>query len=134
MKELNVSLIDTPRPRTVPTVRDWATVGFRRGRIITCSFLVVFGAVVFITWLTPARYQSELEILVKRERVDPIVTADKNAQPANPGDVTEQDVNSEVELLRSRDLLEKVAVSSGLTTRNEPSRFKALLRKWARRP
>jgi uncharacterized protein involved in exopolysaccharide biosynthesis len=131
MKELNVSLIDTPRPpRPAPTVRDWAAVGFRRSRIITCSFLLVFGGVVLITWLTPARYESETEILVKRERIDPIVTADKNTQPVTPADVTEQDVNSEVELLKSRDLLEKVALSSGLTTQNERPGLKALLRKW----
>jgi uncharacterized protein involved in exopolysaccharide biosynthesis len=133
MKELNVSLIDRPLPaRTTTTVRDWAAVGFRRSRSIVCSFLVVFGGVVFITWLTPARYESQMELLVKRERVDPIVTADKNTQPTTPGDVTEQDVNSEVELLKSRDLLEKVAVSSGLTQSQRPG-LKALLRKWVMR-
>jgi uncharacterized protein involved in exopolysaccharide biosynthesis len=134
MKELNVSLIDAQRPPQVTTtVRDWAAAGFRRGRIITGSFLLVFGGVVLITWLMPARYESETEILVKRERVDPVVTSDKNTQPPYPGDVAEQDVNSEVELLRSRDLLEKVAVSSGLTARNESSGFKALLHQWVLR-
>src|SRR5262249_39810639 len=133
MKELNVSLIDRPLPpRTTTTVRDWAAVGFRHTRSIICSFLVVFGGVVFITWLTPARYESQMEILVKRERVDPIVTADKNT-PTMPADVTEQDVNSEVELLKSRDLLEKVAVSSGLTTQSERPGLKAVLRKWVMR-
>ena len=134
MKELNVSLIDAPRPpRPAPTVRDWAAVGFRRSRAIICSFLLVFGGVVLITWLTPARYESDTEILVKRERIDPIVTADKNTQPVIPADVTEQDINSEVELLKSRDLLEKVAVSSGLATQGERPGIKALLRKAAAR-
>ena len=55
-----------------------------------------------------------MKILVKRERVDPIMSADPNAPPQGRADVTEDELNSEVELLKSRDLLEQVAVASGL--------------------
>jgi uncharacterized protein involved in exopolysaccharide biosynthesis len=130
LKELNVSLITAPRSPSVPTVRDWAAIGFRRGRLIGISFLAVFGGVLFVTWLTPASYDSNLEILVKRERIDPVLTADKNTQTINQNDVTEQDINSEVELLKSRDLLEKVVVKSGLNTMPQQSRLKTFLGLW----
>jgi uncharacterized protein involved in exopolysaccharide biosynthesis len=126
MKELNVSLIDTPRPPAPFTVRDWAAVGFRQRRILRTTFLLIFGAVLLITVMTPSEYESEAKILVKRERVDPVVTADKNAQPLGMADLTEQDLNSEVEILKSRDLLEKVAITSGLPAKLRESRLKTL--------
>src|SRR5947207_2123588 len=127
MKELNVSLIESPRAPVGPTLRDWAAVGFRRSRLILLTFLVVFGGVLLLTWSMPSQYESEAEILVKRERVDPIVTPDRNTPAVSQADVTEQDVNSEVELLKSHDLLEKVAVTSGLNTRIQHSRLGVLL-------
>ena len=127
MKELNVSLIDrTPRTPAPFTVRDWAAVGFRQRRVIRLTFVAVFGAVVLLTWLTPSEYESEAKILVKRDRADSIVSPDKNAQPVTLPDLTEQDLNSEVEILRSHDLLEKVAISSGLNAKVRESRLKTV--------
>jgi uncharacterized protein involved in exopolysaccharide biosynthesis len=105
-----VSTIATPRPLTL---RDWVAVGFRHSRMIGLCFLLIFGAVTLITILTPRQYEAELKILVKGERAEPLVSPDKESVMARP-EVTEQDVNSEVELLKSRDLLEKVALASGV--------------------
>jgi uncharacterized protein involved in exopolysaccharide biosynthesis len=128
MKELmNVSLIDPPGPPAVPTVRDWAAVGFRHTRLAVVTFLLVFGSVVFVTWLMPARYESELKILVKPERIDPIVSPESNAQSFAQNAVTEQDVNSEVEILKSHDLLEKVVTTSQLNAPHAPTGLKAIL-------
>ena len=113
MQQLPVSVsssIATPKP---PTLRDWAAVGFRHARLMIFCFLFIFGAVVLITLFTPRQYEAELKILVKGERADPLVSSEKESVAARP-DVTEQDVNSEVELLRSRDLLEKVALANGV--------------------
>src|SRR5438445_8647514 len=105
-----VSSISTP-PRS--TLRDWAGLGFRQRRVIVSSFLLILGAVVLITLFTPRQYEAELKILVKGERADPLVTPEKDSIMPRP-EVTEQDVNSEVELLKSRDLLEKVVLASGV--------------------
>lgn len=64
----------------------------------------------------PRQYQAEMKILVNRDRVDSVVTPDPNAAVAVtplPA-VSEEDLNSEVELLKSRDLLEKVVLACGL--------------------
>jgi uncharacterized protein involved in exopolysaccharide biosynthesis len=110
MKQLPVSSICTPRP---PTLRDWAAVAFRQSRLIALSFLLIFASVVVITLVSPRQYEAELKILVKHERAEPLVTPDQEPQTAPP-EMTEQDLNSEVELLKSRDLLEKVAVATGI--------------------
>jgi uncharacterized protein involved in exopolysaccharide biosynthesis len=126
MKELNVALIDRPRPPAPFTPRDWAAVGFRQRRVIVNTFLAVFGAVVLITWLMPTQYESETEILVKRERTDPVISPDNSQQASAQPEVTEQDLNSEVEILHSHDLLEKVAVESGLRDRVRDSRIRTV--------
>ena len=55
-----------------------------------------------------------MKILVKRERVDPTLTSDKTTVIDSRSEVSEEQVQSEVELLRSRDLLENVVKACGL--------------------
>jgi uncharacterized protein involved in exopolysaccharide biosynthesis len=127
MSELNLALLDTPRVPASVTARDWVAVGFRHGRLMAVSFLAVFLGVLLITWLIPPQYESQIKILVKRERVDPVVSPDQNTQSAiGPGDMTELDLNSEVELLKGRDILEKVVIATGLQTRSRKSLFARL--------
>ena len=51
---------------------------------------------------------------MKRERADTIVSADPNAVAQSRGDVSEDELNSEVEVLRGHDLLTQVALAGGL--------------------
>src|SRR5215510_3537014 len=132
MKELSASPKDTPRSLSPLTIRDCAAVGFRQSRIILYTFWIVFFAVIAITWVMPAEYESEVKILVKRERVDPVVTPENNAQPIIQRDLTEEDLNSEVEILKSADLIEKVAVETGLTELVSESRLKGFALGWIR--
>ncbi len=61
------------------------------------------------------KYESRMEILVNRERLDPVVTTESTTQlPQMAPQVTEEEINSEVELLQSRDVLEKVVLACGL--------------------
>ena len=69
-----------------------------------------------IVLLSPTQYEAQMKILVKRERVDAIVSGDPNAASNGRSDVTEDELNSEVELLKSRDLLEQVVLAAGLYT------------------
>src|SRR2546425_4122794 len=112
MQQLPVSVSSMSTPKT-PTLRDWAAIGFRQRGVIALSFLLIFGAVFLVTLFTPRQYEAELKILVKGERADPLVTPEKDSIMPRP-EVTEQDVNSEVELLKSRDLLEKVVLANGV--------------------
>jgi uncharacterized protein involved in exopolysaccharide biosynthesis len=62
----------------------------------------------------PRKYEAEMKIFVNRDRADAIVTPDVTATVAPVPSVSQEDLNSEVELLTSRDLLDKVVVSCGL--------------------
>src|SRR6476659_7335573 len=97
-----------------PTLRDLLTIAFRHRRLMAISFLGILAAAAIVAMLQPKRYSAGIKILVKRERVDPVVTAEASAQPQFALAVTEEDMNSEVELLKSRDLLEKVVLACDL--------------------
>src|SRR3989442_1579292 len=121
MPEVNLQLYSAPRAPVAPlsaTVRDWVAVGFRHFRLMVLSFFVVLLGVVVFTWLTPPRYEAQVKIMVKRERLDQVMGVGPNTQLI-ASEMTEMDLNSEVELLKSRDLLEKVVAETGLNT---PSR------------
>lgn len=93
---------------TTPTTRDLAMVLFRRRRVFVCVSLLVFAAAVLYGALG-RQYQANMKVLVRRGRADAPVSAGENA----PLDltrmaVTEEDLNSEVELLRDDDVLRTV--------------------------
>src|SRR5712691_7308481 len=103
------------------TLRDMVAPVFCHRRLVALSFFGIFLGVVLLGLLLPRQYEAQMKILVKRERVDPVVTTDRNAPlPLRP-DVTEEELNSEVELLKSRDLLEKVVLVCGLHRPNRTS-------------
>jgi uncharacterized protein involved in exopolysaccharide biosynthesis len=96
------------------TLRDIAWVLFRHWRIMLATFAVIVLGFVAYALFVPETYTAETEILVKRERVDPVVTTDSNQMPLVTPAVSEEDLNSEVELLRSEDLLKRVVIACGL--------------------
>ena len=98
----------------LPTLRDIATPLFRHPKLVLLTFLGLLLATVVGIILLPNDYEAKMKILVKRDRVDAAVSPGRDAVMSNPGEVTEEELNSEVELLKSRDLLEKVVVSCNL--------------------
>ena len=101
-------------PERLPTLRDIATPLFRHRKLVLLTFLgLVLGTILGIIFLSND-YEAKMKILVKRERVDAAVSPGRDDALANAGDVTEEELNSEVELLKSRDLLEKVVLACNL--------------------
>ncbi len=92
-----------------PTVRELAIVLFRQRRLfVTVAGLIVILAVVYA--FAGAKYRSHFTVLVRRGRADPPVTAQPNAPPDfSRVEVTEEELNSEVELLKDDDVLRRVA-------------------------
>jgi uncharacterized protein involved in exopolysaccharide biosynthesis len=90
------------------TLHDVVAAVFRRKKLIVLTFLSLAGLLFLITSLQPNVYETEMKILVKQSRVDPLVTPDPQL-PQRVGNLTEQDLESEAELLRSRDVLEGAA-------------------------
>jgi uncharacterized protein involved in exopolysaccharide biosynthesis len=98
------------------SLRDVVAPLFRHRRLVALSFLGIFLGSLVAAFLLPKQYQAEMKILVKRERVDPVLTSDKTTVIEPHSAVSEEQVQSEVELLRSRDLLENVAKACGLAS------------------
>jgi len=110
-----------------PTLRDLLTVAFRHRELMVLSFLGILLGAVLAGLLLPKQYEARMEILVKRERAYPVVTSESNPQQQVVANVTEEELNSEVELLKSRDLLEKVVLACGLYTPKAHSLWASLL-------
>ena len=109
------------------TLRDVVAMGFRRRRAaLLCFFGVLAGTIAYAV-LTPV-YQAQTKILVRRQRVDPVVTADPNPPITVQSEVSEEELNSEVELIRSDDVLRKVVAQCGLDKSVSPGLF------WRRTP
>ena len=103
-----------------PTPRDLAATLFRRPRLVATSFGFVLLATILFLVLSP-RYESHFKILLRRSRFDPVVSS----QPASAmdfirPDITEEDLNSEVELLRDEDLLKQVVKMAALVPPDVP--------------
>ena len=94
------------------TLRDLTTPLFRRKRVLTASFLLTFAIAAIVGISQLHKYESRMAILVSRERVDPMVTTEATNQMGSTPPLTDQEVNSEAELLKSRDLLEQVVVAN----------------------
>ena len=103
--------------RRVYTLRDFSGVLFRQApTALLCFFLIVTLAALAIL-LMPDRYESEMRILVKHDRADTLISVSPGSDRALPPDITEQELNSEIELLQGPDLLAQVAQAVKLEDR-----------------
>ena len=121
------------RQETTARIRSFLTVVFRQRRIIVLSFLCILMGTMLAAILAPKQYRAEVKILIRRERQDPLVSADSNSASRVTGGLTEQEVNSEVDLLQSNDLLQKVVVSTGLAESQNNSWLASLLPRFVTR-
>ena len=109
-------IILSPRSalHTSPTLRDVLMVFFRHRRLFLRSFLIVFCLAIAYALTTP-RYEASMRVLVRRGRYDPPMTSQANAQAdLSRNAISEEEVNSEVELLRDDDVLRRVVEKNGL--------------------
>jgi uncharacterized protein involved in exopolysaccharide biosynthesis len=97
-----------------PTMRELAMVLFRQRRLfVGVSGLVFVLAVVYA--FAGATYRAQVRVLVRRGRADPPVAAQENAPPDfSRVEVTEEELNSEVELLKDDDVLRRVVEANDL--------------------
>ncbi len=80
--------------------RKWMMIGLT---------LLTFALTVLGTWLTKPVYSSSAAILLKKERFDAPVTPEQTMVTGQPDrHLTEEEINSEVEILNSPSLLEEV--------------------------
>jgi uncharacterized protein involved in exopolysaccharide biosynthesis len=109
-----LTIIRKPVPETSPTLRDLLAVLFRQGRLVLLSFIAVLLAVLGYGIFAPS-YQAHMNVLVRRGRVDPLVTPAPTPSPMFQRDeISEEELNSQVELLRDEEILRTVVQTSGL--------------------
>ncbi|MBV9760562.1 MAG: hypothetical protein JO340_08360 [Acidobacteriaceae bacterium] len=97
---------------------DLLAIAHRHRLLIFLSFLAVVAGAIAVAILQPNQYDSALKILVKRDRINTVVTAEATAAiPQVAPEVTEEELNSEVALLKSRDLLERIVLDCDLEKR-----------------
>jgi uncharacterized protein involved in exopolysaccharide biosynthesis len=105
------------------SLRDVASIWFRHKLLIVVTFLAIAVGTGVVTMLMPNEYESRMKILVKSIRTDVPITPERTngaAGAASDNSVTETQINSEIELLTSKDLLNEVAKGAGLD-RHSPS-------------
>jgi uncharacterized protein involved in exopolysaccharide biosynthesis len=107
--------------RTLPNRRDIVAIFFRQRFVMLITFTLVVLATVVIGLWTP-KYDAHMKIVVSRQRSNLIVTS-SSAEPVqfSNDQVTEEDMNTEVELLNSEDLLRQVVLSTGLSGKPGPA-------------
>lgn len=112
MERQELVVYQAPGPLSF-TLRDVATVAFRRRRMALLSFFgVLLGAILYgVFW---PKYKSETEILVRRDRVDPVVTSQQTNPVLVSDAISEEEMNSEVEVIKSQDVLRKIVIDCGL--------------------
>jgi uncharacterized protein involved in exopolysaccharide biosynthesis len=112
------------------TVREFLTVLFARKLLMLAIFLAVVASGVGVTLLMEPAYESSMKILVTRDRIDPHVSAAENRPDLLRAEISEEEFNSELEILQSRQVLEGVVTALGLahTTSPEPAGWLATLR------
>jgi hypothetical protein len=100
-----LSLIQLSARAPAVSMRDVLVIIFRQRRLLLISFVITFLAVLLYGLLTPS-YQAQMKVLVRRGRIDPVVTSTPTQPPLFREEVTEEELNSEVELLRDEQIRE----------------------------
>src|SRR5580704_11454358 len=93
----------------------------RRRWQIFIVFALIFAGVAAGTLLMPKQYETRMKILVKNERADVVVSPGSNTATDFRGEVSESQINTEIELLTSNNLLLQVVTKCGLDSKEHPS-------------
>src|ERR1700687_4378381 len=81
---------------------------FRSRRLCFGVTLAVLALTALVTLLTPKQYSSETKFLVQNARESVVVTPEQTSARNIANSVTEEQVNSELEILHSHDVLDPV--------------------------
>ena len=108
---------DFASPRLSFTMRDMVAVGFRHKRLLTLCFCGIVLGTLLTVLLMPAEYKAQAKVLVNRERVDPVVSPGQTAPLQIRDEISEEELNSEIALMESDDVLRQTVTACGLQRR-----------------
>ena len=100
-----------------------------RHRLVAILLFVVtaLGAAAAALWL-PDQYEARMKFLVKNTRADLVITPDQDGEATNLNEITETQLNSEAELIKSQDILETIVKEQNLAL-DSPAEKDAAVRK-----
>ena len=92
----------------------YLSTAFRhKGKLLACFLsITVLGSLVAI--VAPQKYESNAKILLKHERADPVINPGTEPLARREVAVSTEELNSEVELIQSEDLLRHLVINQGL--------------------
>src|SRR6185312_3112828 len=108
------ALIVQSAPQSV-ALHEVASVIFRRKRLLLIIFFGTIAAALLLAFLLPSQYQSTAKLLVQKARSDAVISPERTVSYQAPSEeVSEADLDSELELLKTQDILRKVVLENGL--------------------
>jgi len=90
--------------RETGSLRHIVETAFRHRRLWAVVVVVVFTAAIAYTLLRPRQYRSEMDILVQNTRAEDQITPSRVSGMITINGVTEEQINSEIQMLQSRSL------------------------------
>src|SRR5688500_7501421 len=98
------------------TMRDLVVVLFRHKKTIVSVFVLILGAVALGTWTSPRVYRSDAKLLMKLGRENMVMdpTMGRDGQSVSITQSRESQINSEIEILKSREVVSLVIDHIGL--------------------
>lgn len=116
-------LLNVPEPIVLPQRRHSSVMSliWRRRRIGFAVFMVMMLGTALCVYLLPT-YQAAMQIMVHNDRVNSPVASDNSTQAVlNMNDISEDQVNTEVALLTSNDLMLELVRKAGLARPGDSS-------------
>jgi uncharacterized protein involved in exopolysaccharide biosynthesis len=114
-------ILPSGAPPSSFTLRDLLAIAFRHKRTAVICFAGVLLGTVFAVLANP--YRASTKFMVSHERVDPVVTPQQNGIESRVPEVTEGEINSEIEILKSGDVARRVVIATGLDKKKSLSEY-----------
>jgi uncharacterized protein involved in exopolysaccharide biosynthesis len=102
----NAQTVSTPGPGS--SVKAVVEALFRHRTLFLATVGLVLAATVLVTLLTPRTYESEMNFLVRNARPDYLISPERSTGQILQQNVTEERINSEIDVLRSKDVADVV--------------------------
>jgi uncharacterized protein involved in exopolysaccharide biosynthesis len=102
-------------------IRVWQTV-FRRKLLIFSVFLLVVASGMIATFLITPKYEATMSILVSRDRIDPQISSSDKIPDMVQSSISDEEFNSELELIKSREVITGAVVDLDLVNNQAPKR------------
>ncbi|MDZ7267812.1 MAG: hypothetical protein ONB48_15675 [candidate division KSB1 bacterium] len=104
-------------PRAGVSLRDLGVLIYRRRKLALLVFAGIFLTVGAVTMMMPSVYVARARVMLKKERASTIISPNEAADTDTRPTISENMLNSEIEILKSTTLLRSVVTTEGLYKR-----------------